>query len=159
MLDEFPDDVAALNDLGYIWADQNVRLQRAHRMIRQAVEEDPQNAAYRDSLGWVLYRLGRPEEALVELEKAAADGEPDPVILDHLGDVYHATNQPQKATASIDRLEQILVDCTGQDKERIHRDTDRDYYLSSEEAKEYGLIDSIVTPASAVVGTGESSDS
>ena len=103
VLDEFPDDVAALNDLGYIWADQNVRLQRAYRMIRQAVEEDPDNAAYRDSLGWVLYRLGRPEEALVELEKATADGEPDPVILDHLGDVYHATNQLEKATEAWQR--------------------------------------------------------
>jgi len=97
VLDEFPDDIAALNDLGYLWADRNVRLQRAYRMIREAVEGDPDNVAYRDSLGWVLYRLGRPEEALVELEKAASGDEPDPVILDHLGDVYHATNQPDKA--------------------------------------------------------------
>ena len=98
VLDEFPDDVAALNDLGYLWADQNVRLERAHRMVRQAVEADPQNAAYRDSLGWALYRLGRVEEALVELEKAApAEDEPDAEILDHLGDVYHAANQPERA--------------------------------------------------------------
>jgi len=103
VLDEFPDDVAALNDLGYMWADRNVRLQRAHRMIRQAVEEDPDNVAYRDSLGWVLYRLGRPEEAIVELEKATAEAEPDPVILDHLGDVYQAANQPQKATQAWQR--------------------------------------------------------
>ncbi len=98
VLNEFPDDVAALNDLGYLWADRNVRLQRAQRMIRQAVEGDPDNAAYRDSLGWVLYRLGRIEEAVAELEKAAAgDEEPDPVILDHLGDAYHAANQSKKA--------------------------------------------------------------
>jgi tetratricopeptide (TPR) repeat protein len=96
VLDEFPDDVSALNDLGYLWADQDVHLQRAHRMIRQAVEEDPDNPAYRDSLGWVLYRLGRHEEALAELQKAA-DADPDPIILDHLGDAYHAANQPDKA--------------------------------------------------------------
>jgi tetratricopeptide (TPR) repeat protein len=97
VLDEFPDDVAALNDLGYLWADGNVRLQRAHRMIRQAVDGDPDNVAYRDSLGWVLYRLGRIEEAVAELEKAAGGDDPDPVILDHLGDAYQAANQPQKA--------------------------------------------------------------
>jgi ATP-dependent Clp protease protease subunit len=54
-----------------------------------------------------------------------------------------------------DRLEEILVECTGQAKDRIHEDTDRDYYLSAEEAKEYGLIDNIVTPRSAVVGGGQ----
>ncbi|MHC4399553.1 MAG: tetratricopeptide repeat protein [Planctomycetota bacterium] len=96
LLDEFPDDVAALNDLGYLWADQNVRLQRAHGMIRQAVEGDPKNAAYRDSLGWVLYRLGRFHEAVAELEKAAA-AEADPVILDHLGDAHQAEGQTDKA--------------------------------------------------------------
>jgi tetratricopeptide (TPR) repeat protein len=112
VLDEFPDDIGALNDLGYLWADQNVKLQRAHRMIRQAVEGDPDNAAYRDSLGWVLYRSGRVDEAIVELEQAAAldlekaaasnldkaaAPEADPVILDHLGDAYQAAGKLDKA--------------------------------------------------------------
>ncbi len=57
-------------------------------MILQAVEAEPDNAAYLDSLGWVLFRLGRFDEAVVQLEKAAAIDEPDPVILDHLGDAY-----------------------------------------------------------------------
>jgi tetratricopeptide (TPR) repeat protein len=96
LLDEFPDDISALNDLGYLWADENEHLERAYGMIQKAVEGDPENAAYRDSLGWVLYRLGRVEEALVELEKAA-EAEPDPVILDHLGDAYHASGKPDKA--------------------------------------------------------------
>jgi tetratricopeptide (TPR) repeat protein len=98
VLDEFPDDVGAMNDLGYLWADRNVHLQRAQRMIREAVEADPGNAAYRDSLGWVLYRLGQYPEALAELEKAvASENPPDPEILDHLGDVYLAAGQPDKA--------------------------------------------------------------
>lgn len=103
VLDEFPDDVAALNDLGYLWADRNVRLERAERMVRRAVEADPENAAYRDSLGWALHRLGRSDEALVELEKAAAGDEPDAVILDHLGDAYHAAKQPEKAVRAWQR--------------------------------------------------------
>ncbi len=51
-----------------------------------------------------------------------------------------------------DRIEQIFVDATGQPKDRIHADSDRDFYLTAEEAKEYGLIDQIVTPRSASVG-------
>ncbi len=96
VLDEFPDDVSAMNDLGYLWVEENKRLERAERMIRKAVEADPENAAYRDSLGWALYRLGRYQEALGELEKATAN-ETDPVIFDHLGDVYQKLQQPDKA--------------------------------------------------------------
>jgi tetratricopeptide (TPR) repeat protein len=98
VLDEFPDDIGASNDLGYLWADQGKHLRRALKMIRRAVDAEPDNAAYRDSLGWVFYRLKRYQKAVVELEKAAAaEDQPDAVILDHLGDAYLQTNQPEKA--------------------------------------------------------------
>ena len=58
-----------MNDLGYLWADENQHLQRAYRMIQKAVEGDPDNAAYRDSLGWVLYRLGRIDEEVAWTER------------------------------------------------------------------------------------------
>ncbi len=96
VLDEFPQDVSALNDLGYLWADRGKHLQRAEGMVRRAVEAAPENAAYRDSLGWVLYRRGRFKEALAQLERAAR-GEPDPVILDHLGDALSAAHQAERA--------------------------------------------------------------
>ena len=96
VLDEFPGNIAALNDLGYLWADRGLHVQRAHDMIREAVDGAPENAAYLDSLGWVLYRMGRLDESAVELEKAA-QSEPDPVILDHLGDVYSDLKKPDKA--------------------------------------------------------------
>jgi Flp pilus assembly protein TadD len=97
VLDEFPDDVGAMNDLGYLWADQNKNLVRAQRMIQQAVDADPDNVAYRDSLGWVLFRLGKFPEAIAELEKAAAGKKPDGIILDHLGDAYLKANRRDKA--------------------------------------------------------------
>ena len=99
VLDEFPDDVGAANDLGYLWADQNKHLQRALKMVRHAVDAEPDNAAYRDSLGWVYYRLGRYEEAVAELEKASAGDkdDPDAVIFDHLGDAYLKVKQIDKA--------------------------------------------------------------
>ena len=87
ILDEFPDDVSVMNDLGYVWTQEGKNLKLALKMIRTAVEAEPGNVAYRDSLGWVLFKLGKHEEAITELE-LAAKGEPDPVIFEHLGDVY-----------------------------------------------------------------------
>lgn len=102
VLDEYPENPGALNDLGYLWADENQHLDRAYRMVQQAVESDPENGAYRDSLGWVLYRKGQYDEAVSELEKAV-EKEPDPVVLDHLGDAYWKANQQEKARTTWDR--------------------------------------------------------
>jgi len=101
ILDEFPEDIGAMNDLGYLWADQNKNLELALGMIRKAVEAEPENRAYRDSLGWVYYRLGRFNEAVAEMEKAATvekgEDEPDGVIFDHLGDCYAAAGRKDDA--------------------------------------------------------------
>jgi tetratricopeptide (TPR) repeat protein len=96
VLDEFPDDATALNDLGYLWSEQGKHLERSERMIRKALEEEPDNAAFRDSLGWVLYQKGRYGEAVAELEKAAVK-ENDPTVQEHLGDAYRKVGQPAKA--------------------------------------------------------------
>jgi tetratricopeptide (TPR) repeat protein len=73
-------------------------------MIRIAVEAEPDNVAYLDSLGWALYRLGRYEEAVVELEKAvASEEEPDGVILDHLGDAHIQAGNKKEALAAWQR--------------------------------------------------------
>jgi len=76
VLEQFPDDEGALNDLGYLWADQNQHLERAKRMIEKAVAGEPENMAYRDSLGWVLSAWGSGPEAIAELEKAVAARSP-----------------------------------------------------------------------------------
>jgi tetratricopeptide (TPR) repeat protein len=107
VLDEFPNDIGAMNDLGYLWADENRHLQRALKMIRKAVEAEPANAAYRDSLGWALFRLGRNEEALAELEKAA-EKQSDAVIIEHLGDVYQQLDKPQKAREAWQRAAELF---------------------------------------------------
>ncbi len=83
-----PEHAAALNYIGYTWADRKIHLDKALEYIRRAVELKPENGYIRDSLGWVYYRLGRLEEARKELEKAIELSPDDPAILDHLGDVY-----------------------------------------------------------------------
>jgi tetratricopeptide (TPR) repeat protein len=98
VLDEAPDDIGALNDLGYLWADEGQHLQQALVMVRKAVAAEPNNAAYLDSLGWALFRVGRRADAVAELKKAlAAEKEPEATIFEHLGDVYADLNQSHDA--------------------------------------------------------------
>jgi tetratricopeptide (TPR) repeat protein len=87
-----PKFAPALNHLGYTWADRGVNLDQALGMIREAVVAEPENAAYLDSLAWVLHRMGRSEEALPHMEKAAKllEDDPDSTVLDHLGDILAA---------------------------------------------------------------------
>jgi tetratricopeptide (TPR) repeat protein len=67
-------------------------------LIEKAVKLEPKSAAYVDSLGWVLYKLDRPQEALPQIQKAIAlSEEADATLYDHLGDIYAALKQPDKA--------------------------------------------------------------
>jgi tetratricopeptide (TPR) repeat protein len=95
---EFSD---ALNYLGYMWAERGTNLEKARELIEHAVQLEPSNAAYLDSLGWVLYKLNEPDAALEPLLKAVAlSEEPDAAVYDHLGDVYRAMNLKEKAVAA-----------------------------------------------------------
>src|SRR4029453_18888114 len=58
-----PENPTALNFLGYLLADHNLKLDEAAGLIQKALQRDPDNGAYLDSLGWVYYRLGRLTEA------------------------------------------------------------------------------------------------
>lgn len=78
-----PDNVAALNALGYTLADRTERLDEALALIERAYDKEPDNAAIVDSLGWVLFRLGRTDDALVHLQRAAKLT-PDAEVLAHL---------------------------------------------------------------------------
>ncbi len=93
-----PDFAEALNYLGYIWAERGQNLREARALIERAVKLDPTNAAYLDSLGWVLFKQNRPRQALKYILRAVELSEkPDPTIFDHLGDIYITLGQREKA--------------------------------------------------------------
>lgn len=91
-------NAVALNYVGYTYAEKNERLEYALDLIDRALLIDPNNAYYIDSRGWVFYQMGKYEDALEELERAA-DIVEDGVILEHLGDVYIKLGEPEKARA------------------------------------------------------------
>jgi len=99
VIDLDPTSAEAMNYLGYMLADQNVRLQEAQDLIKRAVNLEPNNYAYLDSLGWVYYRLNRLDEAVQQLTRSLQIMSKDPTIHDHLGDVYFKQGKLKDAIA------------------------------------------------------------
>jgi tetratricopeptide (TPR) repeat protein len=93
-----PEFVEAMNYLGYMWAEHGEKLDKARELIEKALKAEPKNAAYLDSLAWVLFKQKQAQEALPYALKAAELTEkPDATVYDHIGDIYEALKQPEKA--------------------------------------------------------------
>ncbi|WPU56686.1 tetratricopeptide repeat protein [Stenotrophomonas acidaminiphila] len=104
-----PENVAALNALGYTLADRTGRYQEALELIDRARVAEPDNAAIVDSYGWVLYRLGRREEALVQLRRAWSLNK-DPEIAAHVGEVLWVLGQKDEARRFFDEARRLDPD-------------------------------------------------
>ncbi|HVQ34442.1 MAG TPA: tetratricopeptide repeat protein, partial [Candidatus Bathyarchaeia archaeon] len=94
-----PGSAEAFNYLGYSLADRGERLEDSVQLIKRALEIDPHNGAYLDSLGWAYFRLGRAEEARTALEQAVREFPRDATVLEHLGDVHAALGDNASARA------------------------------------------------------------
>lgn len=92
-----PEQPLVLNYYGYSLVEKRQRLDEALAMIEKAVEGRPDDGYITDSLGWVLYRLGRFPEAVAPMERAVALTPLDAVINDHLGDVYWMVGRKREA--------------------------------------------------------------
>ena len=81
-----------------MWAEQNSHLEEAEAMIKRALQVEPNNGAYLDSLGWVEFRQGKFEQALGDLLRASQNiSRDDPVVFDHVGDAYMKLNKAAQA--------------------------------------------------------------
>jgi tetratricopeptide (TPR) repeat protein len=93
-----PDSAETLNYLGYMWAEHDEKLDEAKDLITKAVKKEPKNAAYLDSMAWVLYKMHQPKPALDYALKAIQFSEQeDATVYDHLGDIYTALGEKDKA--------------------------------------------------------------
>ena len=93
---EEPDNATAMNALGYTLANRTQRYEEAYGLISQALALQPDEPAIMDSMGWVLYRMNRNEEALDYLARAYA-AFPDPEVAAHLGEVLWVSGETGKA--------------------------------------------------------------
>jgi tetratricopeptide (TPR) repeat protein len=105
-----PAHAGALNFLGYSWAETGAHLEEAIGLVRRALEVDPWNGAYLDSLGWVLYQMGRYAEAKQPIEQAARTFPYDPTVLEHQGDLYERLGDREAAIVVWERALALAPD-------------------------------------------------
>jgi len=96
-LELYPNSHRILNYLAYMLAESNQRLDQALLYINRALALQPDNPAYRDTLGWIYFRQGHFREALKQVESAKTIFGDDAEILHHLGDIHRALENPEKA--------------------------------------------------------------
>jgi len=119
-----PDQPQVLNYLGYSLVERQEKLDEALEMIQRAVAAQPDSGYIVDSLGWVLFRLGRYDEAVGHMERAVELMPVDPVVNDHLGDVYWAVGRLREAETQWKRALSFIdpEDTDGEaDPDRIRR--------------------------------------
>lgn len=97
ILERNPRHDGVLNYLGYMLADRGERLDEALGYVKKAVEIDPYNGAYLDSLGWAYFKLSQFVEAEIHLTRAAQLVDTDATVYDHLGDLYYKLGDYDKA--------------------------------------------------------------
>jgi tetratricopeptide (TPR) repeat protein len=95
-----PGDDAASNYLGYMWAEQGVKLDSAKALLEQALDQSPDNGAYLDSYAWIFYKMGDYDSAYAYIQKAVEIIAKDPVIYSHLGDIQAALKNYTEAIAA-----------------------------------------------------------
>lgn len=93
----YPQAHQVLNYLAYMWAEKGIKLEKGLEYITQALELEPDNAAYIDTLGWICYKSKKYKEALEQIRKANDLIKNDPTMIDHLGDIFEALNDREKA--------------------------------------------------------------
>ncbi len=101
----------AYNYLGYMWADRGENLDEAGEFIKKALELDPNNGAFLDSLGWLSFKKGDYEKALRELMQAAENIKPeDGVVYEHIGDTFQRLGRAAEALAYWQKAQALDLD-------------------------------------------------
>jgi Flp pilus assembly protein TadD len=95
-----PNNIEALNFLGYLYAEQGVQLDEAEQLIRRALEAQPENGYYLDSLAWVHFKRAEYDKAVAVQNKAISYVPDDPVMHEHLGDMLWKSGKTDKARAT-----------------------------------------------------------
>ncbi len=120
-LEAEPGNHAAMNYLGYMMAERGVNLEESLVLIEKAVALDADNGAYLDSLGWALFRLGRYTQAEEPLSRAAHMIPEEPVVHDHLGELYWAQGRHAEAVGAWEEALRLGSEDAAAIREKISR--------------------------------------
>jgi Flp pilus assembly protein TadD len=100
LLKRDPDNAAALNYLGYMLAERGERLDESVDLLKKALEMEPDNGSYLDSLGWAYYKADKLDLAENNLKRAADQQKTNSVIQDHYADVLFKLRRYEDAIAA-----------------------------------------------------------
>ena len=119
LIESDTNDVQALNNYSYSLVERNIQLNKALAMAKKAIELEPNNAAYLDTIGWIYYKMDNVEKALSFIRKSVELDNNNAVVLEHLGDVLFSNNQIEEAmlfylkALDIDKNNEILKQKAG----------------------------------------------
>jgi len=119
VLERDADNATALNNLGYYLAERGERLEEALELIRRAVNIEPNNGAFLDSLGWVYFQMGQLDEAERYLEQAVLYQPRDATIHEHLGDLHQRRGRLEQALHAYERALQLATE--SRERERLQQ--------------------------------------
>ena len=97
LLEVYPNNAEISNFVGYTLIDRNIRLEEGINLIKFAVNQEPRNGFFIDSLGWAYYQLGKFSKAINYLERAIEIEPQEIEITDHLGDAYYKIGRIEEA--------------------------------------------------------------
>lgn len=92
-----PDNDVALNNYAYYLSERETRLDKAKEMAKRALELNPENAAFLDTMGWVYFKLGEYEKAHEYIRASIETGDASAEVMEHMGDVYDKLGDPDRA--------------------------------------------------------------
>lgn len=113
-----PKNAHALNFIGYTYTESGENLEEAEKFIRQARDLRPDDGFIEDSLGWVLFKRGKTDEAMEHLERAAKLQPEEAVVYEHMGDIYQEQKAFTKAAQAYQKAYQLTV---SKDKEQAKK--------------------------------------
>ncbi len=96
-LERLPGNALLLNNFAYSLSERSLRLKEAEEMARKALQKEPDNSSYLDTMGWIYFKLGDYRQAEKYILLALEKGDVSAVVLEHMGDIYVKLNMPQKA--------------------------------------------------------------
>ncbi len=114
-----PENPYIMNYLGYSWVEQGLNLDAAFELLKKAALRQPKDGHIIDSLGWSYFKRGELQEALIHLERAVELQPLDPVLNEHLGDVYQALDRRLEAQSQWHRALEFITDAA--ERKRIEK--------------------------------------
>lgn len=127
LLKQSPNNPIALNNLGYFLLERDQKIDEAITLIRKAVDIDPTNSSYLDSLGWAYYKLGKLGEAELYIKEAINNDSNSATIYEHLGDVYQKQGKIELARKAWEKAKLLATDVAVNNrlKEKLISRTDK----------------------------------